>query len=59
MEILKGLQVEHPTLSRAARRKYHMSREDHTKLTGAAAYLLAMCRKNGISNDMFTCSEEE
>lgn len=36
-----------------------MSREDHTKLTGAAAYLLAMCRKNGISNDMFTCSEEE
>lgn len=59
MEILKGLQVKHLTLSRDTRRKYHMSREDHTKLTGAAAYLLAICHKNGISNDMFTYSKEE
>lgn len=59
MEIMKVLEVKHLTLSRDTRTKYDMSGEDFMKLAGAAAYLLAMCHKNGITNDMFTYSQEE
>lgn len=59
MEIMKALKVEHLTISRDVRNKYSMSREDTIKLTGAAAYLLAMCHKNGIANDMFTYTKQE
>lgn len=59
MEIMKTLQVKHLTLSRDTRKKYNMTPEDRIKLTGAAAYLLALCHKNGISNDMFTYTQEE
>lgn len=59
MEIMKVLDVKHLTLSRDTRKKYQMTREDQVKLTGAAAYLLALCHKNGISNDMFTYTQEE
>lgn len=59
MEIMKVLEVKHLTLSRDVRTKYSIGQEERTKLTGAAAYLLAMCHKNGISNDMFTYSQEE
>lgn len=59
IEIMKVLEVKHLTLSRDGRKKYSMNREERTKLLGAAAYLLAMCYKNGISNDMVTYSQEE
>jgi len=59
MEIMKVLEVKHLTLSRDTRIKYSLGREERTKLTGAAAYLLAICHKNGITNDMFTYTQEE
>lgn len=59
IEIMKALDVKHLTLSRDIRKKYKMTREDRVKLTGAAAYLLALCHKNGISNDMFTYTKQE
>jgi len=59
MEIMKVLEVKHLTLSQDTRTKYNLRREERTKLTGAAAYLLAMCHKNGITNDMFTYTQEE
>lgn len=59
IEIMKALEIKHLTLSRDDRKKYSMTREERTKLTGAAAYLAAMCHKNGISNRMFTYSREE
>ena len=59
MEIMKVLEVKHLTLSRDGRKKYDMDRKERTKLIGAAAYLLAMCHKNGIANDMFTYTQEE
>lgn len=59
MEIMKALNVKHLTLSRDTRKKYQMTPEDEIKLTGAAAYLLVLCHKNGISNDMFTYTEQE
>lgn len=58
MEIMKGLDVKHLTLSQDGRDKYRLSEEDQMKRTGAAAYLLAMCHKNGITNDMFAYSQE-
>ncbi len=59
MEIMKALEVKHLTLSQDIRTKYVLSREERTKLTGASAYLLALCHKNGIVNDMFTYTAEE
>jgi len=59
MEIMKLLEVKHLTLSQDVRKKYSLSREERTKLTGATAYLLAMCHKNGITNDMFTYPQDE
>lgn len=59
MEIMKVLEVKHLTLSRDGEKKYNMSREERIDLLGAAAYLLAICHKNGISNDMFSYSQEE
>ena len=59
MEIMKVLEVKHLTLSRDTRIKYDISRKERTKLASAAAYLLAMCHKNGITNDMFTYTQEE
>lgn len=59
MEIMKVLEVKHLTLSQDSRKKYSMNRKERTELLGAAAYLLAMCHKNGISNDMFSYSQEE
>jgi len=59
MGIMKVLEVKHLTISRDTRKKYSLSRGEQTKLTGAAAYLLAMCHKNGITNDMFTYTQEE
>ena len=59
IEIMKVLEVKHLTLSRDGRKKYNMNREERIELLGAAAYLLAMCYKNGITNDMFTYTQEE
>jgi len=59
VEIMKLLEVKHLTLSRDVHKKYSMTAEDTRKLTGAAAYLLALCHKNGISNDMFTYTAAE
>lgn len=59
IEIMKAFEVKHLTLSRDTRTKYNMGEEGYIKLTGAAAYLLAMCYKDGFSNDMFTFTQEE
>jgi len=59
VEIMKVLNVKHLTISRDTRTKYTLNSEERMKLTGAAAYLLAICHKNGISNDMFTYTAEE
>lgn len=59
VEIMKALQVKHLTIARDTRKKYNMTPEDRVKLTGAAAYLLALCAKNEITNDMFTYTLEE
>lgn len=58
VEIMKGVDVKHLTLSQDTRDKYQLSEEERTKRTGAAAYLLALCHKNGITNDMFVYSKE-
>lgn len=58
-EIMKALEVRHLSLSRDVRTKYSLSREERVKLTGAAAYLLAICHKNGITCDMVTFTQEE
>lgn len=52
MEIAKVLEVQHIEISRDTRIKYKMEPEYRTKMLGAAAYLLAMSHKNGISNGM-------
>lgn len=54
IEIMKVLNVNHLTIACDGREKYNMSKGYETKLIGATAYLLAMCYKNDISNDMFT-----
>lgn len=59
MEIMKVLEVKHLTLSQDTRKKYSLNPEERQKLTGATAYLLAMCHKNGITNDMFTFPQDE
>lgn len=59
MEIAKTLEAKHLTLSRDTRKKYSLNQSERTKLTGAAAYLLAMCHKNGISYDMLPYTQEE
>lgn len=59
MEIMKVLEVKHLTISRDVRDKYKISAKRRTKLASAAAYLLAMCHKNGITNDMFTYTPAE
>lgn len=59
MEILKGFEVKHLTLSRDTQKKYSITPEERVKLTGAAAYLLTLCHKNGITNDMFTYTQDE
>lgn len=59
MKIIKALDVKHLTLARDTRIKYSLSIEEQTKLMEGAAYLLAMCHKNGISFDMFTYTPEE
>lgn len=59
MEIIKILEVKHLTLSRDTGKKYSLSGRERTDLLGAAAYLLAMCHKNGVEFDMFTYTAEE
>lgn len=59
MEIMKALEVKHLAISRDVRTKYSLKQEEQTMLTGAASYLLALCRKNGISCNMFTYTPEE
>lgn len=59
LEIMKVLEVKHLTLSQDVRTKYTLDPEERSKLTGATAYLLAMCHKNGITNDMFTFPQDE
>lgn len=59
VEIMKLLEVKHLTISRDTNVKYQKNDAYHTKMIGAAAYLLAMCHKSGMTNDMFTYSEEE
>lgn len=59
MEIIKTLEVQHLALSRDVRTKYSMSREESIRLAGSAASLLALCRKQGISTDMFNFTQEE
>lgn len=59
MEIMKALEVRRLTISRDTRVKYDLGKADRAKLTGAAAYLMAMCHKNDITNDMFTYTPGE
>ena len=59
MEIMKVLEVKHLSISRDTPKKYSIDQQERAKLTGAAAYLLAMCHKNGISYDMLTYTQEE
>lgn len=59
VEIMKVLEVPVLLLSRDTRMKYAISGEDCTKLIGAAAYLLAICRKNGISCSLSNYTPEE
>ena len=59
VEILKVLGTTHLTISRDVSVKYASNDKKHEKLLVAAAYLLAMCHKNNITNDMFTYSAKE
>ena len=59
MEIAKVLEVQYIEISRDTRMKYKMGPEYRTKMLGAAAYLLAMSHKNGITNGMTTYTPEE
>ena len=59
VEIMKLLEVKHLTISRDTNVKYQKNDAYHMKMIGAAAYLLAMCHKGGMTNDMFTYSQEE
>lgn len=58
-EIMKVLGVKHLIFSRDTRTKYSLSEGDRVKLTGATAYLLAVCRKNGISCNLSNYTQEE
>ena len=59
IEIMKVLKVKHLTIARDTRKKYNISSKESIKLIRAAAYLLAICHKNEITNDMFTYTPEE
>lgn len=59
IEIMKVLEVKHLSLSRDVRTKYQPGTQEKDKLLGAAAYLAALCHKNGITNDMFTFTPGE
>ena len=59
IEIMKTIQVPHLTISRDTTKKYDVHNKEFEELIGASGYLLAMCHKNNISNDMFTFTPEE
>lgn len=60
VEIMKVLKVPHLTLSRDTHKKYgHVDEAEHNALIGATGYLLAVCHKNGISNDFGTFTSVE
>lgn len=59
VEIMKILEVPHLSISRDVLYKYTASSKERTKLLGAAAYLAAICHKNGITADFYTYSPEE
>ena len=59
VEIMKVLEVPSLLLSRDTRVKYTISQEECTTLTGEAAYLLAICGKNGISCSLSNYTPEE
>ncbi len=59
VEIAKELEVGHLTVARDTERKYKHDDEYRGKLLDAAARLLAVCKANGITNDMFTYSTAE
>lgn len=59
VEIMKVLGTNHLSISRDVTKKYNHNDPDHEKLLVAAAYLLAMCHKNGMTNDMFSYSNDE
>ena len=59
IKIMKILEVPHLTLAFDVGKKYNYSTEEHTKLLGATGYLLAMCYKNNITNDMFLFSPQD
>lgn len=40
-------------------KKNNLNSEECNKLTGATAYLLVLCHKNGITNDMFVFPQDE
>lgn len=59
IKIMEALEVKRLSLSRDVLKKYTMSREEQIELTGAASRLLAMCRKNGITYDMYPYTKAE
>lgn len=59
MEIMKVLEVKHLSLSRDTRDKYKIGAKQRTKLASAAAYLMAICHKSGITCGMFTYTPAE
>ena len=59
IEIMKTIEVPHLTISRDVGKKYSSHDKEFEELIVATGYLLAMCHKNNISNDMFTFTPEE
>lgn len=58
-EIMKVLKVKRLSISRDVGKKYGMEGEEAAKLLGGTAYLLAVCHKNGIINDMSNFTPKE
>lgn len=61
VEIMKILEVNELAISRDFRYKYRHGEEQHMKLLGAAAYLFAICKKNGFdcTFGLYTFPEQE
>ncbi len=59
IEIMKILNVSHLTISRDIRKKYQLESKETNELIVSAGRLVALCRKNHISNDMFMYTPEE
>lgn len=59
VKIAERLDVRHLTIARDTDKRYSSDSEYRSRLIETAASLLVLCRRNGITNDMFTYSVEE